>query len=245
MTSVTAPESMKRPKSSIQNWMTFSRRLLKQISNLIRRKLNWAKNHANETVPAETEDALEECDKIVLMFDESQLLLEEQFKFDAFLFRCVRVWLREKRRYKKVVAVFAGTNSKVTSFREHCDDYLKPATASSREIRDGSEYHKKGSNQLYPPFFCTTTLGSCLASLFGETEYERPIYYGRPLFAIMAKEETLQNTIPNVLCRKRSNIGNKTGMLWQISWVTGSSWEKHPPRWYSCCKWFCKCFWML
>ena len=86
--------------------MTFSRRLLKQISNLIRRKLNWAKNHANETVPAETEDALEECDEIVLMFDESQLLLEEQFKFDAFLFRCVRVWLREKRRYKKVVAVF-------------------------------------------------------------------------------------------------------------------------------------------
>jgi hypothetical protein len=66
--------------------------------NMIRRKANWSKNHGNETSATRTLDDIEECDKIVLMFDESQLLVEEQYKFDAFLFRCVRIWLREKRK---------------------------------------------------------------------------------------------------------------------------------------------------
>jgi hypothetical protein len=82
------------------------------------------------------------------------------------------------------------------------DDYLKPETRSSRETRDGREYHYKGgTNQLYPIFYYTTTMGCCLEWLTGETEYERSIYYGRPLFAIMAKGNILEEKIPNVLCR--------------------------------------------
>ena len=145
---------------------------------------------------------IKKCRKVVLMFDESQSYVKRDNSFDAFLFRCVRVWLRE-HRHEKVIAVFAGTTSKITNFLVESDSELEPTPGSSREIQKGApvEYYDKGSNQLFPPFYHTATMGSCLQFLAGVTEYERAVFYGRPLFAIMANKNILNEKISNVLCR--------------------------------------------
>jgi hypothetical protein len=109
--------------------------------------------------------------------------------------------LREKRGGRKVVAIFAGTNSKITNFLVRSDDELLPGEKSSRQVKNG-DYYEKGSNQLYPPFYHTATIGSCRREpVFGATEYERATNYGRPLFAVMAQDGTLHQNIPTVLCR--------------------------------------------
>ena len=146
--------------------------------------------------------AIQAANKVVLMFDKSQSLVTRDHMYDAFLFRCVRVWLREKRN-KKVIAVFAGTTSKIANFLVESDAELQPAPGSSRAVqrKNPIEYHDKGSNQLYPPFYHFATVGSCLPLLAGVTEYERAIFYGRPLFAVMANKGILDKKTPDILCR--------------------------------------------
>ena len=147
--------------------------------------------------------------KIVLLFDECHRLLKKEFKCEAFLFRCIRVWLREERlNGPRVVAVFAGTNSRLNNFFVQSDGQLKRKAAPSREHeRDVGNYDPKGSRPN-PPFFQMTTIGSCLALLHddedaGLTEYARSVYYGRPLFALMARtgEDILNRNLPMVLSR--------------------------------------------
>jgi hypothetical protein len=147
--------------------------------------------------------------KIVLLFDECHRLLKKQFKCEAFLFRCIRVWLREERlNGPRVVAVFAGTNSRLNNFFVQSDSQLKRKAAPSRKHeRDVGNYDPKGSRPN-PPFFQTTTVGSCLALLHddedaGLSEYARSVYYGRPLFAVMASagEDILNKNLPIVLSR--------------------------------------------
>jgi hypothetical protein len=159
------------------------------------RESNREKKRVNKKV------AVEDCNMIVLMFDESQLLVDDRFTYDAFLFRCVRVWLRKIRGQQKVVAVFAGTNSKITNFLVKSDQELLPGKTYSRQWQQGN-YHEKGSSQLYPPFYHTATIGSCRREpATGPTEYERATNYGRPLFAVMANKGTLHKKISTVLCR--------------------------------------------
>ena len=180
-------------------------------TNLETRRSNQRKNRVSKNVP------IQECSKVVLMFDESQLLVNnkfENFEFDAFLFRCVRVWLREKRGGRKVVAIFAGTNWKITNFFVRADDELLPGEKSSRDVENGV-YYEKGSNQLYPPFHHTATIGSCRREpVTGATEYERATNYGRPLFAVMAQDGTLHQNIPTVLCRMLLVSQKKRGDDW-------------------------------
>lgn len=57
----------------------------------------------------QTPEKRNELQKVALLFDESQLLLKAEFGLEAFRFRCVRLWLHEKRHDAQVVAVFAGT----------------------------------------------------------------------------------------------------------------------------------------
>jgi hypothetical protein len=171
--------------------------------NLETRKANQAEKSGNETLSAETLDTMQNRDKIVLMFDESQTLLKRDLEYDAFLFRCVRVWLREQRGSQKVVAVFAGTNSKITNFLLESDIQFEPGAEASRGLHGKEKnYFKKGSSQLYPPFYHTATMGSCRREpVTGPTEYDRATNYGRPLFAILAKEGTLHEKISTVLSR--------------------------------------------
>ena len=157
--------------------------------------------------------------KIVLLFDECQKLLEKNFDLEAFLFRCIRVWLREKRHNdQRVVAVFAGSNSRLTNFLVESDGKLGRGADPSRvHPRPVGTYYPKGS-RFNPPFFQTTTIGSCLASLpedDGLTEYARSVYYGRPLFAVMAsaKDDLLDKNLSMVLSR----------ML--LSSIDGKKWE--------------------
>ena len=160
-------------------------------------------------------------EKIVLIFDESQRLLDDEFGMEAFRFRCVLIWLREVRRSCTVVAVFTGTNSKLTNFLFETDMELKRSNTqeSSREMKNADvAYFEKGS-ELYPPFFRTMTMGSCrylLKEMLDEphtqtnlnatnSEYKRAVYYGRPLFAQMAKENKLEENLQTVLFRMVRN----------------------------------------
>ena len=147
--------------------------------------------------------------KVALLFDESHPLLKKEYGLEAFRFRCFRLWLREKRPNHQVVAVFAGTNSRFSNFLFETEEQLKnfvyPSRVGSMITR---LYHPKAA-KLYPPYFRTTTMGSCLPLLkeaeekkgAALSEYEVAVYHGRPLFALMAKENKLDEKISEVLRR--------------------------------------------
>ena len=42
----------------------------------------------------------------VFFFDEAQVFLETHYNIEAFLFRCIRTWLRKKRNNNTMIAVF-------------------------------------------------------------------------------------------------------------------------------------------
>ena len=158
----------------------------------------------------QTPEKRNELQKVALLFDESQLLLKAEFGLEAFRFRCVRLWLQEKRHDVQVVAVFAGTNLRfATMFDFGPDERLKHLGYTSRDAPGMQRvYHDRGK-VLYPPFYQTTTMGSCLPLLeeaekengAAFSEYERAVYYGRPLFAHMSKENRLDDNLIVVLRR--------------------------------------------
>ena len=97
------------------------------------------------------------------MFDESQHLLDEEFGYEAFRFRCVRLWLREiPKGYREnyvIAAVFTGTNSKSSNFHFESDEDLKRSSVAdtSREWFDATNYHTTGG-LVFAPFFQTTPM---------------------------------------------------------------------------------------
>jgi len=101
--------------------------------------------------------------KVVIMFDESHNLLRTEFGYEAFLFRCVRVWLREMGRKQYIVAVFTGTTSRFDDYVLESDEKLKlPWSVSSRNfdyIGLTRGYFGAGYRN-YPPFFRKMTIGS-------------------------------------------------------------------------------------
>jgi hypothetical protein len=119
-------------------------------------------------------------DKLVLLFDEAQFLLRN----NGSAFRRVRWWLREER-HKQVVAVFAGTTSKLA--------YLYSDSAPSGFSRDPNDVYwnwKEGNDssptKRYDPFYLLCTIG-CFrddAPTSGDlSDFRRAAYFGRPLFA--------------------------------------------------------------
>jgi hypothetical protein len=140
-----------------------------------------------------------EEDKVILLFDETQHLLS----LDGFPFRCVLCWLRLRNRKKQVVAVFSGTTSRLTNF------YAEPP--KSKSSRDANEkYFTKGTT-LYAPFYDICTIGAfapissrakAAANDKYLTEYERAVPHGRPLFALMQKDNGLtEPKLCNILDR--------------------------------------------
>jgi Uncharacterized conserved protein (DUF2075) len=136
----------------------------------------------------------------VILFDEAQLLLEGQFNEQAFLFRCVRVWLRSKDLKSTVVAVFAGTTSALSNYNVKDDKHLEKKTTSREHGNDPDSYYEKGS-LTFKPFVCTTTIGVLNGDTGHENEYYKSIGYGRPLFATMHKHGDLESGISTVLRR--------------------------------------------
>jgi hypothetical protein len=128
---------------------------------------------------------------LVLLFDEAQCLVGP----DGFGFRVIRWWLRLNHG-KKVVAVFAGTTSKLASFYK---DY-PPTTEASRDAAAVYSNYTAGDpnnpRKSYDPFFRICTIG-CYHNEFlsqnsaDASDFQNAAYFGRPLFAYLAKQKTL------------------------------------------------------
>jgi hypothetical protein len=157
---------------------------------------------------------------VVLLVDEAQHLV----KGDGFLFRCFRQWLRKIRGEKKVVAVFAGTTSKLTNFIVE-----RPSTTFSRDGQ--SKYHENEGRKLYSPFFHLSTCGAGKSDpsvtedrsadeteerSSDETEFRRSVKYGRPLFHVMQKEDKLDDTALGAI-QKRLLLSHATD---ELSWLS-------------------------
>jgi hypothetical protein len=144
-------------------------------------------------------------EKLVLLFDEAQFLLEQ----NGLAFRCIRSWPREttnncpsasvanndssKSKMVAVAAVFSGTNSALANFYED----LKPLPHQrySRESMDAAATYFEGSRVLYNPFYDLCTIGCVQAKdqkeTVGLSDFENVIPYGRPLFTVMQQAGTL------------------------------------------------------
>jgi hypothetical protein len=119
--------------------------------------------------------------KFVLFFDEAQGLTGNE----GLAFRAIRWWLRAVRDVR-VVAVFAGTTSKIVNFTE------APKFLNSRDGQ-GSYYNINMENlKFYEPFYCFHTMGlyargirDDVDTLDENTLLRNSKLYGRPLFAVM------------------------------------------------------------
>ena len=142
----------------------------------------------------------------VLLFDEAQNLLKEAFGMQAFFFRCLRLWLRQRRRDRQYVAVFTGTSSGLTNFDIESDhDLVRRHNVDSRGMGGKQRDFIKKGGEVFPHFVRLTTMGCQLQqstdSDEGDSDYERSIAYGRPLFTIMDRQGDLPGLLPNILRR--------------------------------------------
>lgn len=149
---------------------------------------------ALDNILAQTGDA--KFRRVILLFDESQRLLKNK----GYPFRCVRRWL-QLNKDKEVVAVFTGTTSRLTNF------YADPPDESTSRDPDGI-YYQTGTS-LYRPFWNLCTIGlfpkksdkaECQDIFL--TDYDRAVPYGRPLFAILQKENKLNEMTEYNVLRK-------------------------------------------
>jgi hypothetical protein len=155
-------------------------------------------------------------DRLVLLFDEAQFLLQKHYGVDAFLFQCVRFWLHEADHKFKCVAVFAGTTSGLSNY--YPDRNLVSLLAS----RDFKRMFLPRGKELPLPFYQTSTIGCYLPIKLAEdsdtgayTEYDRAVPYGRPLFAVLAA------------AKDNSNLANRLGIvLGRMLLFKPKSWEK-------------------
>ncbi|CAJ1951958.1 unnamed protein product [Cylindrotheca closterium] len=168
---------------------------------------------------AEASNQDDDENTIFLCFDEAHVYLEcqrftddkgaENVKHAAFLFRCIRLWLRQKKRQHKVIGCFFGTLATLASFRLEPEPQL--SVPSSRDFTlSGAQYnfYDKGA-KMFPIFLQTTTMG-CLAgrNLEGDkelgkhtTEYRQAIRHGRPLFELMEENGDLARNEGSVVRR--------------------------------------------
>jgi len=148
-----------------------------------------------------------DTNKLVILFDEAQWLLVAKFGFPVFIFRCIRVWLREKRRTLQIVAVFTGTNAKLRNFLFDDDKALEETPINaSRGWKRERDYHDRGPKR-FPLFMNTTTIGCRLGQKYIEgteapSEYKQAVAYGRPLFASMNERGDLDDARLWVILRR-------------------------------------------
>ena len=94
--------------------------------------------------------------RIALLFCESPILLERHFGCDAYVFRCVRRWLREPRGKTFVVAVFEGT--KIADFDDPSDALPWPPFRTDRQMPVTNRKYIPYGSKFYPPFHPVTTM---------------------------------------------------------------------------------------
>jgi hypothetical protein len=96
---------------------------------------------------------------IVLFFDESHsyILLDRQFGLEAFVFRCVRKWLRQVRDELAVVAVFAARDMALTRCYLQDDEIpalsavpaYRPQPPKRRYFGEGRQFYPTLSNDAH------------------------------------------------------------------------------------------------
>jgi len=96
--------------------------------------------------------------RLVILFDEAQILFKKYFGFDAFLFQCIRLWLRQVRKGFQFIAVFSGTASTLSNF------FPDSSFVAQFTSRDSKRIFVKGGKLLPLPFYQTTTIG-CLTTI--------------------------------------------------------------------------------
>jgi hypothetical protein len=135
--------------------------------------------------------------KLVLLFDEAHFLLKE----NGFPFRCVRHWLCETTNtsHASVAAVFAGTDSALANF------YNEPpfSPGYSRGPTSAVKFFNCVWKQ-YKPLYDLCTVGCCYkdhGSMPSETDFDKAVPYGRPLFTLMHRKDILKAAMPAILKR--------------------------------------------
>ncbi|KAG7339350.1 hypothetical protein IV203_025579 [Nitzschia inconspicua] len=187
-----------------------AQKIFNRLDTLVTNDLKWEKNTTFR----------------VLLFDEAQFLLKDEFGMKAFQFRCVRIWLRKIQKYK-YVAVFTGTNSGLAIFAIEADRKVEPSL-SSRKMDGDWKLMPKGSI-LFPHFVMLTTIG-CLAQRRQvtddqiATEYSEAIIHGRPLFFVMKLDKKLDVNLPNILLRMLLLDGSAMGEV---------HWENNLNTWFN------------
>ena len=126
-------------------------------------------------------------------------------QIEAFKFRCIRLWLRQIRTDIRFVAVFTGTSPALENYKIHSDTSITPVSDSRWMQSLPRKFYKKGS-RTFSPFTTFTTIG-CQLHVCGnednnsQTEYEKAVAYGRPLFSIMQANSDLDRKLPKILRR--------------------------------------------
>jgi hypothetical protein len=164
----------------------------------------------------------------VFLFDEAQVLLEKHYGFEAFLFRCIRTWLRTKRDGITTIGVFSGTSSAILNYSIETDllkDNELQKVAPSRDLKDKTDFYSRGL-RTFEPFFTLTTIAVLKQAeeIENQSDYDKSIRYGRPLFAIMHEKGILEEKIETILRRLLLDTG-KEGFDWTEhteSWLTVS-----------------------
>lgn len=159
--------------------------------------------------------------RVVLLFDESHYLLTKEHGLEAMLFRILRLWLCLKRQYQSA-AVFTGTTAKLSNFRI-TDDLAKQLATDTRNAVSKGDYHR--GYETMEAFHTTTTIG-CLRKLDTqdssvlkpETEYQKAVLYGRPLFAAMQmkndlSDENMNNIVKRILLSRKDWQNDSTAWL--------------------------------
>lgn len=157
-------------------------------------------------------------DQIVLLFDEAHYLTDPaDGEKSGYIFRLVLLWLRNK--HVKVVAVFAGTTSKLNFKFSEDFQQIQTDTRNAAKLHPG-QFHKRGE-KFFDTFYTTTTVGCLRGKSCSDagSEYDRSIFYGRPLFAAMQlKNELTPTNTENILQRMLLQGG---------SHVQGTAWSKN------------------
>jgi Bacterial TniB protein len=154
---------------------------LNDRDNIKKQLLKWKEEYRHE--------------KLVLLFDEAHFLLKQ----NAFPFRCVRHWLREtsNTRNASVAAVFAGTNSSLANF------YNEPPLISGSSRGPAEATFFNCALKQYKPLYDLCTVGCCKdhGSTPRETDFDKAVPYGRPLFTLMQRKDSLKAAMPAILKR--------------------------------------------
>jgi hypothetical protein len=163
----------------------------------------------------------------VFLFDDAQVLLDTHYHVEAFLFRCIRTWLRlERRGCPTLIAVFSGTSPAILKYTNWKMDYALEELQKLRSSRDPPVKkisYSKGS-RVFEPFITLTTMAVMkpTSEIPCQSEYEQSIRYGRPLFAKLHEHRELEQKLQTIFKRLLLDTGKDA-----------FDWSKNLESWFS------------